>query len=329
MPLKLPIRRNLLKFNYHTKITILGICMNKYMKYAGFVVSGLFFLSILPNLFHEIKKNWSNLLHPKAKLAVVTIKGEITSPNQVFKQLHTYFNDQTIKGILLYIDCGGGAAGASQAIYEDLKALKAEYPKPIVTLTHNICASGAYYIATATDYIIAAPATIVGSIGSYIGFFGVKELLDKVAVKYQVQKSGQYKMVANPFVTADAGNQQLLQTISDSCYQQFITDVAASRKLDLKAADQWANGKIFTGAQAKQLGLVDELGANNCAINKLKALAKLPKEQEISWVSEPKPNPLAKLLGGDAEGDDLPAALSKLATQWYAKLTSEQIRVSF
>ena len=303
--------------------------MNKYLKYAGYAFSGLFFLSLLPNLFQELKKNWSNLLHPKAKLAIVTIQGEITNPNHVFRQLQTHFSDKAIQGILLYIDCGGGAAGASQAIYEDLKALKAEYPKPVVTLTHNICASGAYYIATATDYIVAAPSTVIGSIGSYIGFFGVKELLDKVAVKYQVQKSGQYKLVANPFVTADSTNQQLLQAVSDSCYQQFIHDVAASRKLELKQVSVWGEGKIFTGAQAQTLGLVDELGANYCAINKLKELAKIPKTQEIAWISAPKPNPLAKLLSGDTEGDGLPASLTKLVTQLSARLTGEHLMVHF
>lgn len=303
--------------------------MNKIWRYIGIGISSLFFIQMLPSLIDGISKNWSNLLYPKTKVAVVSIEGEICNSNRTFRQLKTYFTDPNIRAILLYVDSPGGAAGASQALYADIKALKAEFPKPIITLTPNICASGGYYIACATDHIIAAPSTLIGSIGARIGTFGVKDLLDKVSVKYNVQKSGDYKLVGDPFINATPEGNQLLQSVSDDCYRQFIRDVADSRKLDLKQSTNWANGKIFTGEQAQKLGLVDTIGGNYSAIKKIKELIEVGADKEIEWVNAPKPSKLAQILGDDQSEQNLPVVLSELCEAFANKLALKNLTPQF
>lgn len=303
--------------------------MNKIWRYIGIGISSLIFIQMLPGLITGISKNWSSLIHPKTKVAVISVEGEICNLNSTFRQLKTYFTDPSIRAILLYVDSPGGAAGSSQALYEDIKALKAEFPKPIITLTSNICASGGYYIACATDHIIAAPSTLVGSIGARIGTFGVKDLLDKVSIKYNVQKSGDYKLVGDPFLNATPEGNQLLQALSDDCYRQFIRDVSESRKLDPKQSVNWANGKIFTGEQAKNLGLVDTIGGNYSAIKKIKALIEVGADKEIEWVSEPKLSKLAQLFGNDQDDQGIPVVISELCETVYNKFALRNFAPQF
>jgi len=219
--------------------------------------------------------------------------------NFTFKKLtdvdgQKFFKNKEIKAIVLDINSPGGAAGSSQALYTEIMHLKVAHTKPVVALTYNLCVSGAYNIAIAADYIIAAPSALIGSIGSYINQFKINEFLNQWHIQYEIEKSGAYKSALNPFTQSTPQQQEMLQQLADNCYQQFIKDVACRRKLSLKNASEWANGRIFTGTQALKNGLVDEIGSEFNAAQKIKELALI--EHEIEWIKPTYPSLFKKLF---------------------------------
>lgn len=254
--------------------------------FSGYLKSILYIIILLqigPMFIIGIKKQYSDYFENKAKVGVVAIRGTLTNSGAYIKDLKTIFENNDTKAILLIIDSPGGAAGTSQAIFLEIKALKALYPdKYVVGLVENISASGGYYIASATDYIIATPAAFIGSIGSYIAHPCVKEFIEQYKLRYEVIKSGEYKASMDPFLELTEPQRELFQNLSDNVYQQFISDVASQRPHLPKDTKIWAEGKIFTGQQALKLGLIDELGYQSAAIRVLKENAHI--EGSIDWV---------------------------------------------
>lgn len=214
------------------------------------------FLCIAPFLIESIKKQYIPLLEPRTHIAIVSITQQLHNACIVIDQLHTFFKDPLVKGILVTIDCADSAAGTSQAIFHDLRQLKKEYPKPVIALVENVCVAGAYLIASACDYIIAPESAIIGNIGTSFN----SSLLERIKTK----------------------NDEHFQSIETESYQQLIKQVALGRKLSLTTTANWAEGKIFTGTQALALGLINEIGSL-CTVMKVireKALI----ENEIEWV---------------------------------------------
>ncbi len=222
----------------------------------------LIFLLVVPQIILVLAKQYSTLITPSTKVGIMSITHMLTNSGEYVKNLKKFFKDQSIKAILLRIDCGGGAAGTSQAIFNELNYLKQQYPhKPVIVFIENICASGAYYIACPCDWIVANGSSFIGSIGVYIALPRLKEFINTYKIEYQVTKAGKYKAILNPLLNATKDEQELLQEICNDTYQQFIEDVAKSRPaLALKDADKWANGTIFTGRQALDLNLIDQIG---------------------------------------------------------------------
>jgi len=310
--------------------------MKKIFRYMGLAVSGLFFLQMAPAVIGNLTTVIKEALNPKPKVAIVSINNTIMNVNPYYKQIKSYLKDDSVKAILLYLESGGGAAGSCQGLYQDILALKAEHKKPIISFTHNICASGAYYIACASDYIIATPSAIVGSIGALIGNFEVSKLLEKYDVKYKVREAGDYKLVLNPFVAGTPEKEKLLQSLTDECYRQFTTDVATSRKLDLNKNKIWANGKIFTGEQALKLKLIDATGSNYFVTKKIKELAKIDPKKELKFVHKESESKLAKFFGKEDDGANIPLAaranlnyISKCFEQVYNNLSNFNLRLFY
>jgi len=264
---------------------------------------GFFLLLIIinaaPRLFKSIKEQYTDMLKPKSKVARLKINNTIYETEFYQRNLEKFFKNEAIKAILLEIDSPGGAAGSSQALYNEIIHLKTEYKKPVVVITYNLCASGAYNIAISADYIIATPSALIGSIGSYINQFKVGELLEKWNIHYQIEKSGDYKAALNPYTPSTPEQTQMLQQLSNNCYQQFTEDVACRRKLSLKNVAAWANGRVFTGNQALKKGLIDEIGSEYNAIQKIKELALI--EREIEWVKPSYPSLFSKLFGQESQ----------------------------
>jgi len=275
-----------------------------YLKNIFFII---LLLQFAPPLLKNIKNQYANLLEPQTKVGVLTIKGAILDSNYYTKYLRKYFHDCDIKAILLKIESPGGAAGSSEAISHEIELLKKECPKPIISLVENICASGGYYIAASTDYIIAPPSALIGSIGTYIPFqFKLKDFIEHYKITYNVIKAGDYKIATDPFVNPTPELNSMLQSVADDSYKNFTHYVAKHRtKLSLDNVKEWANGKIFTGSQAQKLGIIDELGSYSDAIKIIKDKAII--EGKIEWVQPQRQGGLLGMLSGNqdtADNDD-------------------------
>ena len=199
------------------------------------------------------------------KIAVVEITGVITRSSEVIEEIHQYLEDGGVKAIILRIDSPGGGVGPSQEIHREV--LKAKQQKKVVVSMGSVAASGGYYIACASDLIVANPGTITGSIGVVMEFTNLEELLKKIGVKGVVIKSGEYKDIGSPFREMTLEEKRIMQDVIDNVNQQFIQAVAEGRKLDRNKVAGIADGRIFTGEQAKQLGLIDRMGNLQDAID--------------------------------------------------------------
>ncbi|MBA3954279.1 signal peptide peptidase SppA [Candidatus Dependentiae bacterium] len=263
----------------------------------------LLFLQVAPSLFKDLHKKYSGLLEPKSKVGLIHIKDNLTSSGAYTRNLRKCFEDKDIKAILIKMECPGGYAGTAQSVFNEIKTLKAQYPKPIITLVENIAASGGYYIASATDYIIAPASAFIGSIGAYVAFPQVKQFIEKYNIKYDIIKSGAYKASGSPFLDLTPEQRKQLQSLTDSSYNQFTKDVQNSRPGLSSDSKLWADGKIFTGDQALSLKLIDELGSFSNAVSKLKKLATI--EKEIEWVKPAKSsNFITNLFSSDSDDDE-------------------------
>ncbi len=194
------------------------------------------------------------------KIAIVEVKGVIAQSSGVIEDLQQYVADDGVKAIVLRVDSPGGGVGPAQEIYREIMRIRTTSKKKVVTSMGSVAASGGYYIACASDRIVANPGTITGSIGVIMQFSNLEELLKKIGVKGVVLKSGEHKDIGSPFREMTPEEKRIMQEVLDNVHQQFIQAVAEGRKLEISKVAQIADGRILTGEQAKNLGLVDQLG---------------------------------------------------------------------
>ncbi len=289
-----------------------GCFMAKLSEYLKNIFLLLLVLQFVPIVVRTLKNYYVTALDLKTKVGYLVIKDTITTAAPYIKELKKLFENKDIKAILLKIDSGGGAAGSSQAIFHEINFYKKEHPKTVVVVVENICASGAYYIACAADYIVASPSAFIGSIGAYIPRPQLNEFLNQFKIKYEVVKAGEFKMAGDPLVAPTPEQIAMLQQLTEDTYRQFTHDVAQKRpKLSLKQTDTWANGKVFTGYQALQLGLIDELGAQSTAVQKIKEKESI--EGDIEWVTAEKVSTFAKFLGTEDQEIDSDSLATHIA----------------
>jgi protease-4 len=201
------------------------------------------------------------------KIAVVPIKGVISSDlaERTVRQLDEYGDDPTIKGMVLRIDSPGGGVASSQEIYMTIKRLR-EDGKLVVASLGSLAASGGYYVACATERIFAHPGTLTGSIGVLVQLANVEELLHRIGISSIAITSGPYKDSSNPTRPLRPEERQAFQTLVDDVYQQFVEAVAQGRDLPTPEVLPIADGRIYTGRQAQELKLIDELGTLQDAV---------------------------------------------------------------
>ena len=192
------------------------------------------------------------------KVGVVKIIGVISNSEAIINKIKRFREDNSVKAIILRIDSPGGSVGPSQEIYREIR--KTVKKKKVVASLGSVAASGGYYIASASDGIIANPGTITGSIGVIMGFANYRELLEKIGVVSTVIKSGEYKDTGSPVRDMTRKERKMLQDLSDEIHKQFISDVAEGRKMESSKIRLIADGRIFSGEGAKNIGLVDRLG---------------------------------------------------------------------
>lgn len=276
--------------------------LNESLKTVFFV---LILLQIGPSIIMHFKNNWIDSFEASNKVGYLCIRGNIENSSTYSRYLTDFFKDSSIQAILLKIESGGGSAGACQALAFDIENLKKEYPKPIITYTENLCTSGAYEVAAATDHIVATGAAVIGSIGVMITpIFNIQQLLQKYDVQCQEIASGQFKNSMSPFNTLTDEQKMLLQNLADNTYQQFAKEIAYKRHLQLNRIDEWGQGKIFTGQQAYDLKLVDALGSKITAINLLKKHI-IPSDRKIEWITVPTKSKWDFLWSYDEDESDI------------------------
>ena len=192
--------------------------------------------------------------------------GSATTPSRVKEELDKAAQDKRIKAVVLKINSPGGTVSASDIIHHELLNYKKETGVPVVACLMGLATSGGYYLAQAGDTIVAHPSGITGSIGVLAMKLNVKGLMDKVGVEGEMVKSGQWKDFWSPFRPASPEEKQMMQQVIESYYRGFVEVVALGRKMDAKEVRRVADGRIYTAAQAKDLGLVDSLGYLDDAI---------------------------------------------------------------
>lgn len=226
------------------------------------------------------------------KIGVIEVKGPITESKKIVEDIRRFEKKEGIKAILVRIDSPGGAVAPSQEMYQAV--MRAGKKKPVVASMGSTAASGGYYIAIGADKIFANGGSITGSIGVISQIFNVKGLLDKVDVKVNTVKTGQFKDSGSPFRTFEPEDRQYFQDLISDIYDQFVEDVAERRELDLSEVRELADGSVYTGRQAMDLGLVDEIGTFHDAVEHLKdeagidGEAKLvyPPDEEMGFLSQ-------------------------------------------
>ena len=236
------------------------------------------------------------------RIALLKVNGVITDDAELLEQIRAFRDDPTVKGYVVQINSPGGVVGPSQSIYEELRRLRDEEEQPVVAAIGGVGASGGYYVALAADTIYALPGSITGSIGVIMEMPDASELMGKVGVRMNVIESAEHKDVGSPFRPITAGDRQILGELVSDVYSQFVDVVARERKLDPAVVRQVADGRILSGRQAQQRGLIDRLGNVNDAMSAAGRMAGLGDDPRVVRPPEDDVTVLDLLLGRGAVG---------------------------
>lgn len=202
----------------------------------------------------------SNLTSFGDKIAVVDLEGVIISPSVVVPQLKKFADDDSVKAIILHVNSPGGGVAASQEIYTEVKRIRDEKKKLIVASIETVGASGAYYVASATNKIFADKGSVVGSIGVISEWVNYGELLRWAKLKPEVFKVGEYKDTGDPTRDMTPAEKQYLQSLIDNMYGQFVSDVAEARHAKVDDIKSVADGRVWTGQEALSMHMIDQVG---------------------------------------------------------------------
>jgi len=240
----------------------------------GFLIlfSILFVILIFIVGFWGISTQETTLRITGNRIGIVELEGIILDSRSMVQKLIRLRDSDGIRAVVLRIDTPGGGVAASQEIYETVKSIR-DTGKPVVVSMGGVAASGGYYVACAADSILAVSGTTTGSIGVILEVPNFKGLFEKIGVKFNVIKSGTFKDTGSPYREMTSGEKKYLQQYIDDAYNQFVEVVVENRNLEKEEVLSIADGRIFTGKQAVDLGLVDSLGNYQDAIKLAARLA--------------------------------------------------------
>src|SRR6266540_2372528 len=191
-------------------------------------------------------------------------EGAIDDSRNVLTELKRFKEMPWVKAVVVRIDSPGGAVAPTQEIFEEIQRFKKQ--KPMIASMGGMATSGGYYIAAACDKIVANPGTLTGSIGVIMQLNNVEELMKKIGVKGYNIKSGANKDIGSPFQPLSPEGKEILQSLVDNVHSQFVSAVAKGRGMNEAQVRKLADGRVYSGAQAKELGLVDQFGTLDDAI---------------------------------------------------------------
>lgn len=259
-------------------------------------------LSFVVSLLKGNNNNEKTVTVPD-RVAVIRIEGTIMSGDgqetlfnqaggvtsgSIMRQIRDAAEDKSVKALLLRIDSGGGSATAAEEVARELKRFKENTKKPIVAAMGNSAASAAYWIAACeSDKIYANSTTLTGSIGVYMPYMNTEELFKKIGITSSKIKSGPYKDIMSSDRPMTQEEKMILQGIVNEIYEDFVTTVAAGRKMEASKVRSLADGRVYTGFQAKNLGLVDELGNYYDALAEAGKLGGIDSGTGVPPVKEP------------------------------------------
>jgi protease-4 len=277
-------------------------------------ISGVFFVIFLLFVFFtmgNIVKDRSLLARGGVSVGVIKIHEVIMDSHRAMKELKEFEEDSSIKAIIVRIDSPGGAVGPSQEIHDAIKRVRKT--KPVVASFESVAASGGYYIAVAADRIVSNPGTLTGSIGVIMNMANLSELYKWAKVERYNIKSGKFKDVGADTRPMTPEERELVQNLIDNVYNQFLKAVADGRRLPVDSVKPYADGRVLSGEQAHQAGLVDKLGGLDVAIDLVKELAKIDAKQKVNLVyAEPKRRSLLEVLGQGAADSIFGALVERL-----------------
>ena len=229
-----------------------------------------------------------------ARVALVEIKDAIVSSEDIVKQLKKYQKNKNVKSIVVRVESPGGSVAPSQEIYEAIKSVR-DSGKPIVVSMGSIAASGGYYVSIGANKIFANPGTLTGSIGVIMQYPNVMGLMDKIGVNMTTVKSGGLKDAGSPYRKSSDDDKKYFQNLIEDAYDQFVDAVALERKMEVGELKKLADGRVFTGLQAYEYGLVDSLGGYEDAIMYAAFLGGI--DGEPKTVKEKKKQTVIEILG--------------------------------
>lgn len=251
--------------------------------FLGLLFLGMLFVAISFLVFASaLKRDGGEYVSSGSgdKIAIVEINDVIVSSEKTVEQIKKFREDKSIKAIILRINTPGGGVAASQEIYEEVKRTR-DGGKIVVVSMGSIAASGGYYIAVGSSLIVSNPGTLTGSIGVIAQFISIKDLAEKLGINQTTIKSGNLKDAGNPFREMNDSDKAYFQDVVDNSFGQFLDVVAKERKMDKTTLLKYANGRVFTGLQAKEYGLVDSLGTFEDAIRITSKMAGIEGEPRI------------------------------------------------
>src|SRR6202522_4343721 len=224
------------------------------------------------------------------RIGVVDLEGVILSPQPVVDELKKFGDDSSIKAIILHVNSPGGGVAASEEIYREVKRIREEKKKRVVVSIETVGASGAYYIASASNKIYADQGSIVGSIGVIAEWLNYGDLLKWAKLKSIVFKTGEFKDTGNPTRDLTPAEQAYMQSLIDNMYGQFVKAVADGRGLKFDDVKSIANGKAWTGSQALPMKLIDNVGDFEAAVKDTAKSVGISGEPTLVWPERERKN---------------------------------------
>lgn len=245
----------------------------------------------------------------KSSILVMDLEGIILDSKKFLKTFRQNIKRDEIKAVIIRVNSPGGVVGPSQAIYRELMIAREEHEKPIVASFGGLAASGAYYVAAAADKIVTNPGTLVGSIGVIMDFANLEDLYEWAKIKRFSLKTGKYKDTGADYRSMAPDEKEYLQDVIDEVLLQFKDAIVAGRKIPTQVVDENADGRIFSGARAVDLGFADELGNFSDAIDLVEEMTGL-EGLDLFNPNDGKP-PFLELLG-ELEGKISASSIQKI-----------------
>ena len=232
------------------------------------------------------------------RIGVVEVEGFIADSTHVTAALRDLRSEEDIKAVVLRVNSPGGVIGPSQEIHDEVRRTAAV--KPVVVAMGALAASGGYYVSAPATRIVANPGTVTGSIGVILQFKEVHLLFDKLGLHSRTVKSGAMKDAGSPFREMTDADRATFQTLIDDLFDQFVTAVAEGRKMDTQQVRELADGRVYSGRQALELGLVDQLGNFWDAVALAQELGGLTGEPKLDYRRKHQSGLLRWALGEEA-----------------------------